>query len=191
MAQTAQSSSIGAYTYSDNKELFEIQRGNNFEFVIDSSLNGISAFGSSTKTFPNAQEYIRLSVHSAPALHYQINPITVSRGNTQVKYAGVPQFNAGSLVVKDFIGAETKDILMAWQAQAANPLTQTVGQQKDYKVTANLIEYTPDYSQIVRTWQIDGCWVSDVSESDFSVDENGERRVTATIQYDRAYPVYE
>ena len=58
MAQQARPNSVGAYHFSANKELFEIQRGNNFDFIIDKSLNGIAAYGSPDKTFLNAQEMI-------------------------------------------------------------------------------------------------------------------------------------
>ena len=119
--------------------------------------------------------------------HFSQNPIEVRRGNTAVKYAGVLSWSSGSLECYDFIGAETKDILMAWQARSGNPLYQTVGQQADYKVNATLVEYTPDYNQIVRTWKLDGCWISSIDEDAFSVDSNGARKIRCTIEYDRAW----
>lgn len=186
MAQQARATSVGAYHFSDNKELFEIQRGNNFDFVISDALNNIAAYGNETKTFPRAKEMIRLSVSSASVPHFSQNAIEVRRGNTAVKYAGVLSWSSGSLECYDFIGAETKDILMAWQARSGNPMYQTVGQQADYKVTANLIEYTPDYNQIVRTWRLDGCWISSIDEDPFYVDANGARKIRCTIEYDRA-----
>ena len=190
MAQKAQPTSVGSYHFSANKSVYEIQRGNNFEFVIDAKLNNLVAYGMETKTFPNAQEYIRLSVSSASVPHYEQSVIEVRRGNTAVKYAGPMSWGSGSLVCYDFIGAETKDILMAWQAKSGNPLYQTVAQQAEYKMDATLIEYTPDYSEKVRVWKLDGCWISSMSEEDFSQDANGARRITCTIQYDRAYIDY-
>ena len=71
-----------------------------------------------------------------------------------------------------------------------NPLYQTVAQQSEYKMDATLIEYTPDYSEKVRVWKLDGCWISSMNEEDFSQDANGARRITCTIQYDRAYVDY-
>lgn len=186
MAQQARATSVGAYHFSDNKELFEIQRGNNFDFVVSDALTNIAAYGKEEKTFPRAKEMIRLSVSSASVPHFSQNAIEVRRGNTAVKYAGVLSWSSGSLECYDFIGAETKDILMAWQARSGNPMYQTVGQQADYKVTANLIEYTPDYNQIVRTWRLDGCWISSIDEDAFSVDANGARKIRCTIEYDRA-----
>lgn len=186
MAQQARPSHVGAYHFSANKELFEIQRGNNFDFVVSASLNNLSAYGQESKTFPNAAEVIRLSVSSSSVPHFSQNAIEVRRGNTAVKYAGVISWPSGSLECYDFIGAETKDVLMAWQARSGNPLYQTVGQQADYKTTATLIEYTPDYNEIVRTWRLDGCWVSSIEEDSFSQDANGARKIRCTIEYDRA-----
>lgn len=191
MPKSNQATNIGSYHFSANKKIYEIQRGNNFEFIIDPSLNNITAIGSDTKNFPNAQEYIKLSVAAASVPHFSQSAIEVRRGNTAVKYAGVISYPSGSIQCYDFIGAETKDILMAWQAKSGNPLDQTVGLQEDYKVSATLVEYPPDYSEIVRTWKLDGCWISDISEEDFSVDADGSRRISVTIQYDRAVPVYE
>ncbi len=185
MAQVARPSSVGSYHFSDNKEMFEIQRGNNFDFVV-SNLDNITAYGMESKSFPRAQENLRLSVSSASVPHFSQNAIEVRRGNTAVKYAGVLSWPDGELECYDFIGAETKDILMAWQARSGNPIYQTVGQQADYKCTANLIEYTPDYNHIVRTWRLDGCWISNISEDSYSQDANGARKIRCTIQYDRA-----
>lgn len=186
MAVSANASSIGAYHFSANPELYEIQRGNNFEFIIDSRLNGINAYSDETKTFPRAQEYIRLAVSATSVPHFSQNPIEVRRGNTGVKYAGVITWPSGSLECYDFIGTEVKDILMAWQAKSGNPERQTVGLQADYKYSARLIEYTPDYSKSVRTWRLDGCWISNIDEDQYSVDANGARKIRCTIEYDRA-----
>ena len=188
MAQKAQPTSVGSYHFSANKSVYEIQRGNNFEFIIDAALNNVSAYGSETKKFPNAQEYIRLSVSSASVPHYSQSVIEVRRGNTAVKYAGPMSWDAGQLNCYDFIGAETLDVLMAWPAQSGNPLYQTVGQQAEYKKNATLMEYTPDYSEVVRVWQLDGCWISNISEQEFSQEGgNNTRQIQCTIQYDRAY----
>lgn len=178
---------IGSYHFSAESQLYEIQRGNNFEFVIDKSLDGLSAYGSDTKTFPRAQEFIRLSTSATSVPHFSQNPIEVRRGNTAVKYAGVISWPSGSLECYDFIGAEVKDILMGWQAKSGDPYRQTVGLQSEYKYPARLIEYTPDYKQVVRTWRLDGCWISNIEEDQYSSDSNGARKIRCTIEYDRAF----
>ena len=177
---------VGSYHFSANSEIYEIQRGNNFEFIVDKGLDGIVAYGSDTTTFPKAQEYIRLSVSASSVPHFSQNPIEVRRGNTAVKYAGVITYPSGSLECYDFIGARTKDILMAWQAKSGNPINQTVGLQSEYKMDARLIEYSPDYKEKVRTWRLDGCWISNIEEDQYSMDANGTRKIRCTIEYDRA-----
>lgn len=74
---------------------------------------------------------------------------------------------------------------MAWQGLAYNVHTRKGGRMHEYKKEATLIEYTQDYEQI-RSWNIHGCWVSEISESGFDRTNDGPRQLEATIQYDRA-----
>ena len=185
---TPSESAHGTYVLADNPNLSEIQRSNNFEFIItdiDGILRAGMAEGGANSTFPNAQEVLRLSVVSAPIPHYTQNAIEVRRGNSVMKYAGTPTFSNGTVVVNDYIGLDTKSVLMAWQNLSYNVATEKVGLASDYKKDAYLIEYTPDYQQ-VRKWILHGCWVSGLSESDYSQDNSEKHQITATIEYDRA-----
>ena len=103
-----------------------------------------------------------------------------------MKAAGIPSFNEGELVIKDYRGADGKSILLAWQNLSYNVKGQTIGHMSGYKKDCYLIEYSPDYSRIVRQWILHGCWISGISQDAFNVEEGGERNVTATIQYDWA-----
>ena len=177
---------VGSYHFSQQSDIYEIQRGNNFDFIVAPEINNMTAYGDDQRTFTNAREAIRLSVSATSVPHFSHNPIEVRRGNTAVKYAGVITFPSGSLECYDFIGARTKDILMAWQARSGNPINQTVGLQAEYKYPATLVEYTPDYKKKVRTWRLDGCWISNIEEDQYSMDANGARKIRCTIEYDRA-----
>ena len=53
MAQQARPDHVGAYHFSKNKELYEIQRGNNFDFIIDKSLDNLPAYGSTLQPKSN------------------------------------------------------------------------------------------------------------------------------------------
>jgi hypothetical protein len=55
----------------------------------------------------------------------------------------------------------------------------------EYKMDCNLIEYTQDYRPI-RTWLLQGCFVSSYTESDFDKESDGTRKIDVTIEYDRA-----
>lgn len=177
----------GTYHLADNPNLYEVQRVNNFEFVVMNINNIVKAGLKDTKAnrIANAQEILRLSVSEASIPHFTQQPITVKRGNSTLKYAGIPDFSEGSITVIDYIGADTKAILMAWQNLSYNVTTEKVGLVSDYKKDAYLIEYTPDM-QVVRQWKLHGCWISGLSEPNYNSETNEKHTITVTIQYDRA-----
>jgi hypothetical protein len=150
---------MGTYHLAANTNLYEIQRTNNFEFIV-TDIDGITKAGmlggETNGTIANAQEVLRLSVLSSSVPHFDQNPIEVKRGNSSMKFAGVPTFQSGQIKVVDYIGAETKEALMAWQNLSYNVLTEKVGLASDYKKDCYLVEYTPDY-QKVRQWKMHGC----------------------------------
>jgi hypothetical protein len=182
--------SHGAYHMADNPHLYEPQRNNTFEFIV-TDIDGIMRAGAQgtekNARFKNAQEVLRMSVTDSFIPHFTQEVVEVKRGNTTIKYAGVPKFGEGSLKFNDYIGAEVKDILKAWQNLSCNISTEKVGAlvRSPYKKTCYLIEYAPDFVP-VRTWKIYGCWISALNESGYT-SENGEKhQIECTIQYDRA-----
>ena len=123
---------------------------------------------------------------AAAVPHFTQEPISINRGNSQIKFAGKPSFGDTSITVIDYIGANTKDILMSWQNLSYNVQTQKVGLASDYKKDCYLIERTPD-GQKVRQWILKGCWISGLSDSPYSYDSSDANKITVTIQYDYAY----
>ena len=184
------SQQIGTYHLADNPQLFEIQRQNNFEFIV-TDIDGIIRAGAlgteSNSKINNAQEMLRLSVTKAFVPHFTQEVINIKRGNSTLKYAGVPSFSEGSLDFHDFIGADVKSILQAWQNLSYNVRTEKVGSLDvtNYKKDCYLIEYTPDYRK-VRTWRLYGCWISALSEDDYTAESGEKHLIHCTIQYDRA-----
>ena len=181
----------GTYHMADNPAMYEPQRLNNFEFMVTGLGNRILKAGFTTEDtnayLKDPEKVIRLSVKSAPIPHFSQNPITIKRGNTELKYAGVPSFGSGEIEINDYIGTDAKMALMAWQNQSYNVLTEKVGLAKDYKHDCYLLEYTPDF-QLVRTWKLYGCWISNMSEGTYSSDSNNVNSIRCTIQYDKAMP---
>jgi hypothetical protein len=179
---------MGTYHLAANTNLFEIQRSNNFEFIV-TDIDGIQRAGmiggEAQSTFPNAQEILRLSVSASSVPHFTQDAIVVSRGNSKMKFAGVPTFNEGEIKVVDYIGASAKEVLMAWQNLSYNVLTDKVGLASDYKKDCYLVEYTPDY-QKVRQYKMHGCWIGDLTEDSYDHEGNEKRLVTCKIHYDRA-----
>ena len=103
--------------------------------------------------------------------------------------AGTPTFDNHTLVLNDFMGARTKSVLLAWQALAYDVRTERVHRMDEYKKDCYLIEYSPDYKEVIRKWRMVGCWISGLSEDQFSNETNDKRTVTATIIYDKAIPL--
>jgi hypothetical protein len=54
-----------------------------------------------------------------------------------------------------------------------------------YKKDCTLIEYTQDFEQ-VRSWKLHGCWVQNITEDPFNKEQDGARKIRASIVYDRA-----
>ena len=181
---------IGTYHLADNPRYFEIQRQNNFEFIV-TDINGILRAGSTgnetNAKIDNAQEMLRLSVSKSSVPHFTQEVINIKRGNSTLKYAGVPTFQEGTVEFHDFIGADTKAILMAWQNLSYDVMSEKVASvdRTNYKKDCYLIEYTPDFRK-VRTWRLYGCWISGLQEGDYSNESGDKHLITATIQYDRA-----
>lgn len=180
-----QGDKLGTYYLTDNPQYYEIQRTNTFKFYVK-GLSGMLSIPNNEYAQTNAEDVLTISVNKAKVPHFTTSPITVKRGNNTIKFAGAPEFGAGEIELNDYIGAGTKDILLAWQAQVYDVRTEKVGLATDYKKDAYLLEYTPDF-QLVRTWKLFGCWISGLSEGEYSHDSADKRSITATIEYDKAW----
>lgn len=175
----------GAYYLAQDPQIFEPQRSNCFKFVVDLSNITVDDFGVSVPS-NDLSKTLELSVKGSSVPSFSIETINISRGNSQIKFAGKPSFKDGQITVHDYIGAHTKEILLAWQRQAYNVHTQKVGFAKDYKRVATLYELTPDF-QIVRTWKLFGCWISEISDPNYDNDSVEARKMDVTIVYDYGY----
>ena len=188
---TLDTTQSGTYHLATDMALYEVQRTNNFEFLVTDIDNILRAgvtvdAAEDTDIIKNAQSTLRFSVVSFTTPTFSQNVIEIKRGNTTMKAAGVPTFDNGSLVVNDYIGADTKSALMAWQNLSYNVRTEKVGRMADYKKRCYLNEYTPDY-KLVRTWRLEGCWVSGIQGGDFNMESNDKKTITATISFDKAF----
>ncbi len=186
------SNSLSAQHISTNLANYEAARSgffslivNDIDNIVSAAYTGDPAAAAPTDKIAKAQETLKLNVVKAPVPHFSIKAESYRRGNDVVKFAGVPDFKDGSIVVDDVVGLDTKSILMAWQSLAYNVHTRKGGRMKDYKKNATLIEYTQDFEQ-VRSWTLYGCWISDITEGDFDKENDGKRQITAKIEYDRA-----
>ena len=186
------SNSLSAQHISTNLANYEAARTGFFSLIVDDIDNIVSAAFSGdpqnaadSDKIARAQETLKLNVVKAPVPHFTLKAEQYRRGNDVVKFAGVPDFESGNIVVDDVVGMDTKSILMAWQALAYNVYTRKGGRMKDYKKNCTLVEYTQDFEQI-RSWTLYGCWISSISEGEFDKENDGKRQITAKLEYDRA-----
>ena len=184
--------SYGTYHLANNNDLYEPSRSNNFEFLVTDVDNLLRAgvdrdLADEADYITNGQEVIRVSVNKSSVPHFELGTIEIKRGNNVIKFAGNPTFGSGSIELHDYIGARTKDALMAWQALAYDVRTEKVFSASNYKKECKLIEYTPDYNTKIRTWVLKGCWVKSISEGEFNNESADKRLISATIEYDKAW----
>lgn len=173
---------------------YQPAKGNFFEFIVEDTSDwlkpGVDPEGlinEETDYVKTPQEIIRLTVNKTSVPHFDLEELSIRKGNSVVYYAGVPTFPEGTVEIDDMIGIESKATLEAWQNQAYNVMTDKGGRAINYKHDATLIEYTADHIK-VRSWKLIGCWVKSLSEEDYDKETDNVRRVSATIRYDRAIP---
>lgn len=184
---------ISTYHLSNNPALYEPSRSNAFEFLCydfsDLLVAGKTDDTSSSADYlSGTQEVIKLSVAEAFVPNFELDTIEIKRGNSTMKFAGTPSFQDGTIKCNDYVGARTKDHLLAWQALAYNVQADVVELAGKYKRDCVLVEYAPDYSKVIRKWTLKGCWVRGLSEGSFSHDSPDKRSIDVTIVYDRAIP---
>lgn len=191
-SKTKSTDALGTYHIAQHPELYTPARKNNFVFIPQFTTrllkSGVSESLANSNDYIDpsvAQEICMLSVSSSAVPHYQQNTVEVKRGNGTIKFAGAVTYPSGSFKFNDYIGADTKSVLLAWRGLAFHQEDETVGRAQDYKINAQLVEYTPDH-RMIRYWDFYGVWISELSEGDFSSDDDGKGEISATIQYDRA-----
>ena len=154
-----------------NQREFQIQRQNHFEITFDSSMvNSGLSFLVTSFALP------RESTDTFKANYW----------NDSVNLPGKTNFETSQLVMKDAINYDTEKQFLAWRLRVYNPKTGKVGYAEDFKCNAKVREFSPS-GDIVREWDLIGCWPSAVEYGDVTYEDAGEKQIIATITYDKAY----
>lgn len=160
---------------------WEPQRTNNFEVQIE--LDFLGKIGNETGSGEGYKKDLMLSVAQFDAPGMSMNTIEVPYGNNIAKFAGRPTMDASNITFNDFIGLDVENILAAWFKKIYNPDTEIVGQAKDYKTTAHLLEFSPDGS-IYRSWTLHGVWLGEYKLGNFDQNNNAVRQISGSLIYD-------
>ena len=181
-----------AYHISQNKVEYNPQRKSNFILVIDFE-NDLPRVGSDEGTTDassiisadEAQKQVVLFLKSCDTPNVSLGEMSVDRGNSVIKFAGKPTFSDISFVAYDFIGANIKDTLLAWQNLAYNSKYDYIGNARGYKKHCQLIQQTPN-GTMVRYWDIEGAWPKNVEPGDYDYSSEDQQDVSCTLAIDWA-----
>lgn len=186
---------VSAYHLATRPELYEPQRENSFQFIV-TGLNGLTRPGMSGDEENSdmggdiyVQEVLKLSVVSwngTPTFSQE--EVAVQLGNSTIYFAGKPSFSEGTLTLNDYIGADDKVMLQAWQNLSYNLTENAVSSVAltNYKRTCYVVEMTPEMKE-VRRYVLEGCWIKSLDFGTYTYESGGKKTVAATIRYDRAY----
>ena len=184
--------SLNTRHISSNLRNYEAARSGFFSLIVDDidnllspSYTGEADAAADSDYLVDSQNRLRLNVTKAFVPQFQVGTASYRRGNDVVNFATTPSWQSGTIEVDDVVGLDTKSILMSWLYLAYNPHTRKGGRMADYKKTCTLCEYTQDY-ELVRTWTLEGCFISQLNEEPFDKENDGKRKITATIVFDRA-----
>ena len=180
----------GVYHLADNPAQYQPVRTNNYRCICQGLEELVRVGGDENNRndyLENAQEVIDFSVVSFDAPNFSQEEIPIRRGNSTLYFAGTPRFSTSNLVINDFVGADGKSILQAWQALSYDVVNDIINPSTKYKKDMLVLEYTPD-NVLIKVWELKGCWITSLTETGYSSESPAKKTVTATIRYDRAIP---
>lgn len=178
---------ISVYNLVNKPDLFQPRQSNAFKFIVFGLDNLVNP--RTGELIPNASDILKQSVFTGQVPSFNQQPIEVRIGNTVMKAAGSPTFQDTSISLHDYVGAETYDVLYAWQNLSFNVKTGRTGLMSDYKKTAYLLEYNSDFSKVTNVWKLYGAWVSSLSKDGYDTSSTAnEVKIQCSISYDWAEP---
>ena len=113
--------SLNTRHISSNLNNYEAARTGFFTLVVDDLTNLLKvnytgekeAANADTDYITNAESSLRLNVVKFPVPHFSVSTMEYRRGNDIVKFAGIPSWEDGTIVVDDVVGLDTKSILVS------------------------------------------------------------------------------
>jgi hypothetical protein len=124
---------------------FEPQRQNNFSVEV--------SLGSADR------DLIVMGLHGFTLPTQSNDIVEVEFQNEKRKVAGQVTVDEGSLVLKDFVDADTRGAILRWRKLVYDVQTGNIGLASSYKKTANVVMTGPDGSS-TRVAKLVGAWPS-------------------------------
>lgn len=185
------SSEVGKYlgtTYMlSHKKDFEPGRSSDFIFKVKFKRDLYDMNGNKVADKDEASEVLALSLRDFAGPSMTVDPITLRTGNGEMKYAGVPTVGTSAISFTDYIGMDTEQILLAWYVQCHNPKNDKIGFKEYYSNDGLLYKWAPNGTRVID-WLLQGCWINEYNQGNYSRQNPEFRQFSTTIQYDKAYP---
>ena len=115
--------------------------------------------------------------------------IEIPHYNNTTKYAGKVEFGDASLVVEQYLGSFTEQIMTTWARCVYDPRTQNIGYKNDYAKDMYVIEYDSK-GGTPRVWKMENAWPNVLPGADWDYSSTDRRQMTYTIKCDRCVPDY-
>lgn len=175
-----------AYMLAHKKD-FEPGRTSDFIFKVKFARDLYDMNGEQVATAADASETLALSLRDFAGPSMSVDPITLRTGNGEMKYAGVPTVGTSAISFTDYIGMDTERILLAWYVQCHNPKNDKIGFKEYYSNDGLLYKWAPNGTRVID-WRMQGCWINEYNQGNYSRQNPEFRQFSTTIQYDKAFP---
>lgn len=154
---------------------FEPQRQNNWLFQFPSTLSS------------GDQLLLLMSLDSGFLPKASNEEIEINVLNRKLYVAGPRRYEAGTLVLKDFVDKDTAGSLAVWHNSVYFPSSGggTVFMPGDYKQNCSILLFAPNGS-MQRVWTLAGCWPSSVDYGTLDMKSADFVSISVTIRYDEA-----
>lgn len=160
-------------TYENLMRTWQPQQKNLFEMTVE----GVDQFVTDGG-------YLSLVLTSVSLPKEDSDEIVMPFLNTEIYYASKTKISEFTAEFKDFCDPNIMKSLIAWRKKVWDADTHRAGLAKDYKKTATLILYGPEWS-IIRQWKLYGVWPKSLDPGTVSMDDTGQVQVSVSFRADK------
>lgn len=160
-------------TFENQMRTWQPQQRNLFEMTVE----GVSQFTTDSG-------FLSLVLTSVSLPSEDTDEIVMPFLNTEMYFASKTKIGEFTAEFKDFCDPNILQSLVSWRKMVWDADTHRAGLARDYKKTATLILYGPDW-EIVRQWKIYGVWPKSLDLGNASMDDTAQVQVSVKFRADK------
>jgi hypothetical protein len=138
-----------------------------------------------TSSLQSNSEQFELAIRDTFTPNRTTETIEIDAENEKLYYAGKTTYDAGSVVIRDYVDADVVKFLTDWENAVYNPATGIGGYKSQYAGEAIIQQYAPDGS-IVREWKLKNIWPESVDHGSLTMGSADPVEINCSFRYDRA-----